>query len=135
MSALAFALLFYAERARFAAAFPASSVGAAGLRFTEAPCPLGKGCRGRDYAVARWGGSEAPTITFSTRVLALPRDNALALVRHELAHIADPTPNAARPEHRADRIASVVGGRPIRYDRRAVQTVGAGGPRPRRLPP
>ncbi len=134
MTPLAFAILFYAERARFAAAFPASYVGDAVLRFTEAPCPRGKGCHERDYAVARWGGGKAPTVTFATRVLALPRDNALALVRHELAHIADPTPNASRPEHRADRIASRVGGQVVRYDRRAVQTVGVGTRRPRHLP-
>lgn len=126
--------LFLVERARFAAAFPRSQVGAARLHLTAAPCPLRVDCAPRDYAVARWGGPTPPSITFSRRVLDLPRANVVALVRHELAHVADPTPDAPDPELRADRIASQVGGQAVRYDRREVQTVGAGGRRPRRLP-
>lgn len=134
MTPAAFRSLFRAERARFAAAFPRSQVGAARLYLTSAPCPLGPPCADRDYAVARWGGPTPPSITFSRRVLDLPRANVVALVRHELAHVADPTPDAPDPELRADRIASQVGGQAVRYDRREVQTVGAGTGRPRRLP-
>lgn len=126
--------IFRAERSRFADAFPGSQVASARLYLTAAPCPLRVGCAPRDYAVARWGGSSPPSITFTRRVLLLPRANVVALMRHELAHIADPTPDAPDPELRADRIASQVGGERVRYDRREVQTVGAGGPRPRRLP-
>lgn len=55
------------------------------------------------------------------------------IVRHELGHAADPTPDEPEAEARADAIVAWVCGEPVRYDSRGVQTIGRGGRRPRRL--
>jgi hypothetical protein len=123
------ATLFRLERARFVAAgFPRAR--RAFLELTEAPCPAPP-CRARDYACAEVTSGR---ITLAERALALPAANVRALLRHELGHVVDPTPRAPGAEARADRIAELVGGSPIRYDRRGVQTLGRGGPRPSFLP-
>lgn len=111
------ATLFRAERARFARWYPSCS--RAWLSLSDTPCPLPP-CSSRDYGAANLDTGE---ITFSFRVLLLPRANVVGLIRHELGHLADPTPNARNAERRADRIAGRVGGVPIRYDADLVQTI------------
>lgn len=120
------AKLFEHERARFARWYP--SCARAWLSLIDEPCPLPP-CAGRDYGAANLDTGE---ITFTRRVLLLPRENVVALLRHELGHIADPTPNARNAELRADRIAARVGGAPIRYDANMVQTIDPGAPFRRR---
>jgi len=122
MKARALATLFVAERARFARWYPVCA--GAWLSLTDAPCPLPP-CAGRDYGVANL---ETLEICLTFRVLTLPRENVVAIVRHELGHIADPTPNARNAERRADRIAARVGGQMIRYDADMVQTIDPAAP-------
>lgn len=117
--------IFASERARFAAVFPRVK-GTRLYLVDEQPVDA------RDYARAVIG--RRPCVVFLLRALRLPERNVVALVRHELSHIADgrnPTPGA---EQRADDIAAFVTGQLIRYDRRDVQTVGRGRyPRPQYL--
>jgi len=122
MKARELATLFAGERARFARWYPVCA--GAWLTLTDEPCPLPP-CAGRDYGVANL---ETLEICFTFRVLTLPRANVVALVRHELAHLADPTPHARNAERRADRIAARVGGVPIRYDADRVQTIDPAAP-------
>jgi hypothetical protein len=71
-----------------------------------------------------------PLVGIYREALALPRANVIALLRHEFGHIAAPRGS----EQRADDIAHAVGGSPIRYDRRQIQTIGSGTyPRPRNI--
>jgi hypothetical protein len=56
------------------------------------------------------------------------------VVRHELGHLCDSHVNGPEAEARADAIAMLVTGAPIRYDSIQLQTVGPGSwPRPRSL--
>jgi hypothetical protein len=120
--------LFRRERARFARAYP--RVEHAGLGIDDARCSPGGHCRRRDVA---WADRRTRTVWLLARALALPPANLVALVRHELGHLADPTPGRPGAEARADRIAWEVTGVRIRYDGGALQTTGRGGPRPRWL--
>lgn len=110
-----FRRLFHAERARFAQFYP--HVGGANVALLDAPCPPHKpDCARRDVA---WCFPATGAVVFLRRALALPRANLVALVRHELAHVACP----ACSEAQADALAGIVGGVPIRYDRRDLQTI------------
>ena len=122
--------LFARERDAFAEAFP--DVADARLRVVGQRCPHGgTRCARRDLAYADWDALE---VVLAERALRLPRANVLGLLRHELGHLADPTPEARGAEQRADDIAQSVTGRKIRYDARMIQTVGPGTyPRPRQL--
>jgi hypothetical protein len=89
-------------------------------------------CAARDVAAAQ---QRPPKVWFVHRALYLPEENLVALIRHELGHICDPTPRREGSEQRADDIAEMVTGQKIRYDDRDLQTVGPGRyPRPRYLP-
>lgn len=85
----------------------------------QCPFPEGRICSERDYACADLRTGE---IVFASRALKLPKANVVALIRHELAHIADPTPGKPFAELRADEIARVVTGFKIFYDKDLVQT-------------
>lgn len=114
--------IFARERARFAVPFP--RVRTARLFIVdERPVDA------RDYARAVL--ARRPYVVFLVRTLRLPERNVVALIRHELGHIADGRNDAPGAEQRADDIAEWVAGEPIRYDARDVQTVGPGRyPRP-----
>ncbi len=121
--------IFEAERARFARHYP--HLVETELVVSRATCNAGqRTCATRDVAHAEWWGrgreKRRQRVVFVRRALALPRANLIAIVRHELGHLADPTPNAPGAEVRADRIAAEVGGEPIRYDSHDLQTVGPG---------
>ena len=94
-----------------------------GLGVFSEPCSPGSKCGYRDVAYA---DLTTRTVWLSTRALTWGRKRLLGLIRHELGHLADPTPSKAGAEKRADAIAFRVTGVPIRYDRRHVQTIGAG---------
>lgn len=118
---------FTAERARFAAIFP--HVAAARFTILDAPCPPHKPCCApRDLA---WCFPATGEVCLLQRALQLPATNVVALLRHELAHVADPK----RSEVEADTLASIIGGQRIRYDARGIQTVSPRGAltRPRHL--
>lgn len=118
---------FNAERARFAAIFP--HVAAARLTILDAPCPPHKPrCAPRDLA---WCFPATGEVYLLQRALQLPAANVVALLRHELAHVADPE----RSEAEADTLAGIIGGQGIRYDARGIQTVSGRGSltRPRHL--
>lgn len=109
--------LFLRERRAFAARYPRCA--GVGLALLEAPCPVPP-CAARDLA-AYYPAQH--TIEIARRALRRPRASVVALVRHELAHAADPTPNAPGAEQRADRIARKVRGAAILYDADFVQTL------------
>ncbi len=121
LSEEAFTELFLRERARFARRFP--SVAGAGLGLLEEECTPGSPCGFRDVAVA---DLSEHSVYFVRRALELPTANLRGLIRHELGHLADPTPKQAGAEKRADRIAYAATGQRIRYDRDDMQTTGRG---------
>lgn len=119
--------IFTAERARFAEIFP--HVASASLVILQSPCPPHKPrCVPRDLA---WCFPATGEVYLLRRALALPRENIVALLRHELAHVADPR----RSEAETDKLAEIVGGQAIRYDASDIQTVSPRGAptRPRHL--
>lgn len=117
--------LFRAERARFAHIFP--HVARSSLTIYEGRCgPHKLHCAQRDVA---WTHPASGEVFLVRRALRLSRNNLVALLRHELAHVA--LPNLSEVE--TDALASAIGGRTIQYDRREIQTLGRGGPRPRHL--
>lgn len=119
--------LFARERARFARVFP--DVRRACLVIDDARCGPGL-CRARDIAYMTHGRRGA-TVVLLARALALPRQNIVAVLRHELGHAADPRPGARGGEQRADDIAEYVTGQRIYYDTIRLQTTGVGTyPRP-----
>jgi hypothetical protein len=118
------AALFVRERSAFARVYP--HVAGASLVLTTARHPAGGRGAYRDLACADPSTGE---VTVAQRVLDLPRANLVALVRHELAHLARPDLG----EVGADRLAAAVRGAPIRYDAHEIQTVGRGTSRPRHL--
>lgn len=120
--------LFLQERARFAAKYPI--VANCGLVVTERKC-LEYPCAPRDLA---WADIDANYIYLTERALTLAPENIIGLLRHELAHMADPHVNRPGCEQRADDIAEEVTGEKIRYDAREIQTIGRGTyPRPKHL--
>ena len=123
MTKASLARLFRSERRRFALEWP--HVAGASLALSDQHYLKRPRCR--DVA---WAEPESGEVVLLRRVLELPRANVVGLVRHELAHVADPKAS----EIQADVIASIVGGKPIRYDRRGIQTIGRGGRRPRSAP-
>ena len=125
--------LFLRERANFARKYP--SVSEASLEVSDAPCNRdSERCRERDVAHCAWrqkgrsGRKTHQRVVLVRRALSLPHENVVAVIRHELGHLADPRASEPGPggEARADRIAEEVGGQPIRYDRIDLQTVGPG---------
>lgn len=94
-----------------------------GLGVFSEPCSPGSRCGYRDVAYA---DLSTGTVWFSSRALTWGKKRLLGLLRHELGHLADPTPSKPGAEKRADAIAFRVTGVPIRYDKRQVQTIGRG---------
>lgn len=120
--------MFLRERRRFAKI--SSNAGRAGLVVRDRHVLRGK-CAFRDIA---WADLDTRTVYILTRALKFPAANLRGVIRHELGHLADPTPNRFGAEQRADDLAERATGQKIRYDRRDVQTVGRGQyPRPRHL--
>ena len=125
------AKLFHREVERFYRRYP--RVAPCSLTISTLRCSPGGRCTHRDLAWCyRWEGDSgrAHKIYLSQRALRLPRANVLGILRHELGHLADPTPRKPGGERRADRIAKKVTGVAIRYDKAAIQTVGRGTSRP-----
>lgn len=129
--------LFRSERNRFSRWFP--DVADARLRIVERRCPTNSECKDRDLAFAEMLPS-GPCVSMVARVLDLPFQNVLGLIRHELGHIADGERDRAGREQRADDLAEYVTGQKIYYDQYDVQTVAPTNgrrknqyPRPKRL--
>lgn len=123
--------LFVGLREKFARRSP--SVRAVTLEISDASCSPAPTCAWRDVAWASFEGSRR-RVHVLRRVLALPRDNLVAILAHELGHAADAERNLPWREQRADDIAEDATGLRIRYDRLNLQTVGRGRyPRPLEL--
>lgn len=125
MTADQFRARFRREREAFAVY--RARVADAGLGLVDSYCSPGSACRFRDVA---WCDLPTNMVWFVRRALQLPADNLVALLRHELGHLADVHPERSGAEKRADRIAQIVSGQVIRYDKRALQTIGKGSKRP-----
>ncbi len=134
MNVVEFHRVFAAERARFAAHYPRySKIKRTTLRLIEGPCTLPGWCAYRDFAYALPFADE-PEIVVNTRLLSLPVENILGVLRHEFGHICDPNAANRGREQMADNIAEIVTGTRISYNERDVQTIGPGKyPRPRHL--
>ncbi len=131
--------LFAAEQARFAAVYgPRSLPALAVLHVVDARCPGDKGpCGLRNVAQATWlrapgGRRSLGSVELARRALALPPATLVAVLRHELGHLADARVDQPGSEARADRIAERVGGQPFYYDARHLQTVDPRAPGARR---
>lgn len=124
--------LFLHERERFAFRQPETPVGRATLRIVEAACGALGRCRARDVA---WALQETAEVFLLARALReLTPIQLRAVVRHELGHLSDPTPDAPGAEQRADDLAAAATGDLIRYDAGDLQTLGVGRyPRPGHL--
>jgi len=134
----ALVVLFAREHARFkamlkAAGTPNDLLDRAHVALVDDLCPQGrKRCARRDVA---WADLRTGRVTFVRRAAEeLPYDNLVALVRHELGHLVDLTPDTPGSEQRADHYAEEASGQKIRYDEGDLQTIGAGVyPRPKHL--
>lgn len=111
---------FLVERSRFAASYPRVEIVYVEVR------PKPRRAAFRDFA---YYDHRRRCIVVYRALLGMPRENIVAVLRHELGHAVDPLASEAE----ADRIAERVTGRRIRYDADNVQTIGRGGPRPRHL--
>jgi len=121
--------VFRRQREAFASLFPA--VSRAQLYIVRRPCPdAWTPCAGRDLAWMVNGD-----VHLLARALKRGRDVVGALLAHELGHAADASRHLPGSEQRADDLAAVILGKPIRYTAAdAVQTFGAGAwPRPLHL--
>lgn len=135
MTRTEFRRLFAAERRRFMAHFPlmaADREGGPSVLVLESVCPLMTACSPRDLAVTMDDDGGHTTIAVVARLLAMPRNSILGVIRHELGHAA--LWGFDHSEQDADDAAEDATGEKIRYDRNDVQTVGRGAyPRPRHL--
>lgn len=126
--------LFLYERARFLELFAFPSIRTARLVFLAARCTPDSPCRLRDVAWTEYAQDGAGVVTVLRRLLLLPQENFLGVIRHELGHLAAPRWSDPEAEGHADAVACLVAGEPICYDRDLLQTVGPGTwPRPRSL--
>lgn len=119
---------FLRERRVFSRVFPALK--ATQLWLLPNHCISRKQCEKRDLAAA---DLENNRVLLVQRVLKFDSLNWIGLIRHELGHLADPTPDLPGAEARADQIALEVTGQRINYDDMNIQTTGRGGPRPKWL--
>jgi hypothetical protein len=104
----------------------------------------------RGYAVCFHHNDGSVSMQFATKTCRAPFHRADALVRHEIGHALDfylPSPELDRrvayfygvqlpqtPERRADALAHLIWGEPLRYDRELVQSTRFGTyPRPEHL--
>lgn len=82
---------------------------------------------------------EDSTVGLSPRLEAEPEERIRGIVRHELGHACDllfrpDLPGECGSEARADVVAELIWGSPVRYDSWEVQTSSPrGGPRPKHL--
>jgi len=125
------AALFRAEREVFSRRFP--SAARARLLVVSSRCPGHEEvCPARTVASADFGSGE---IRFLRRALVLPIEKLRGLLRHELGHLVDPTPDAPGAEQRADDLAEAATGERIYYDAEDLETTLPGRwPRPLHLP-
>lgn len=119
--------VFERELPRFVAAYP---------HLARTRCILTVTPRGRNPRSYAWSYPSRLEIWFVEKVLELPEANIVALVRHELGHLAEPgTGSKLTSEQHADDVAEKVTGERIHYDENDVQTTGPGVyPRPKYLP-
>lgn len=116
------ALSIFARERDLFAAWPgrAAAVVGARLQVEDVRCPPTGRCGARDLA---WADPASGSIHLLRRALALPWENVVGLLRHELGHLADPLVDRDGAELRADLIAAAATGAPVRYDDAGVQTV------------
>lgn len=117
--------LFRGERAKFAKMYPAARE--ATLTISDQKCVPGSPCSNRDLA---WCEPTEMRVTVLSRLTRFQRKTVVGVLRHELGHLCDEYVWTKGSEARADQIALEVTKRPIRYDRRGLQTIGPGGARP-----
>lgn len=118
--------LFARIRSRFAREYPVGDVrmAVAKRHFLSRP-------HARDLG---WYEPSERTVYVLQRLLSQSAGRVAGILAHELGHAADPTPNAAGAERRADALAFAALGQPILYDRGDVQNLDQGvAPRPRHL--
>lgn len=95
----------------------------------------------RGYAVCFFDGQRGCHMQYSPKILRAPLHRADAIVRHEIGHVIDflvPPDDLnewalwhgvnlpSTPERRADAIAYIVWGEPLRYDHELVQSTKIG---------
>lgn len=120
---------FKIERDRFARVFP--NVAHATLMVSPRACSPASRCVWRDFA---WAFPDHGEVHLSHRVLSLPVENQIGLIRHELGHLADGHIAEPWAEQRADDLAERATGERIFYDARDLQTIARGQyPRPMHL--
>jgi transposase-like protein len=120
--------LFVRERGRFAKRFP--RVAEASIEVSEAPCSAAHGrCGFRNVAYCSWTGPDGAKkyqrVVVVRRLLSMPRENVVGVIRHELGHLADDHVSEGGAERRADEIAERVTGAKVRYDANDLQSAGA----------
>lgn len=121
--------IFSRERSRFARYF--GHISGATLQIVDRPC-LVAGCELRSVADADVSTGQ---IRIVNRLLGMGTGTVTGVLRHELGHLADSDISRDEAELRADAIALLVTGEPVRYNRRLIQTSDSTGiwPRPRSL--
>ena len=87
------------------------------------------------YRSLAWADSNLWTVNLVRRVLEFSDDSIIALMRHEIGHLADTYRDTPGAEQRADDIAELVFGDRINYSGpHKIQTIGNGEyPRPKEL--
>jgi hypothetical protein len=87
------------------------------------------------YRSIAWADPNDWTVNLVRRVLNFSDDSIIALIRHEIAHLADSFRETEGAEQRADDIAELVFGEKIKYSGpHKIQTIGEGEyPRPKEL--
>ena len=94
--------LYRRERAAFAARYPGPHVARAPLVVVDEACGASGRCGFRDVAWAQCDPGRAGRVSILARALRdLTPEQLLGVVRHELGHLADPTPDAPEAEARA----------------------------------
>jgi hypothetical protein len=117
--------IFYDERDAFAEAIPRAA--RARLHIRKRPA----GAAPRDFAYCDTWSNGDIDVTLFEEMCRLPLLCVLGVIRHELGHVCDPIEDSeCDGEARADEIAELVTGTPIRYTAAGVQTIGRGGERP-----
>jgi hypothetical protein len=130
--------LFLRERAIFERRFPRA--GRATLYGIDAECfdadtLAQSSCPFGPHRVVARTDQSTGRVTVLDRILDLDMDNIVALIDHELGHVADPTPSRPGAEQRADDLAEQATGHRISYDSDMIETLAPGlYPRPPWLP-
>jgi len=111
--------LFFVEAKRFIDQCPHAK----GVRFSIVQRHFEPTVGFRDLA---WYDPANHTIYVLDRLRSFGRGTQLGVIRHELAHAADPDLARRGAERRADAIAETVTGAPMRYDANDVQNAVTG---------